>query len=216
MIRRTIYLIRHGQYDPELGKDEKPLGTGLTEVGREQAEKTAAFLAQIPFTAIHSSSMIRAIQTARSIASKHVGLEVQVSDLLWEIVPPVPYLAMKYVKEISPELIARDRQQAEKAYTTYFKPASEENEIDAIICHGNLIRYFTCNVLQISPLIWMNFETYNCSISTIEIDPHANTILLSYNESGHLPEALKTQNLFPMGIGKKEEETSHPEENKKA
>jgi hypothetical protein len=49
----------------------------------------------------------------------------------------------------------------------------------------------------------MSFETYNCSYSLVEIDPYGNMILLSYNESGHLPEELKTQNLSPMGVGKK-------------
>ncbi len=111
---------------------------------------------------------------------------------------------MKYIKGISTEEIARDRQQAEKAFEQYFRPAGEQNEYEAIICHGNLIRYFICRVLQVSPLIWMNFEIYNSSISTVEIDPMGNAILLSYNESGHLPEELKTQNLTDMGIGKKD------------
>lgn len=198
---RTIYLVRHGQYDPEV-KDE-PHGSGLTPVGREQAERTAEHLAQIPFAAVHTSTLTRALQTAEIIASRHPHLALQQTDLLKEITPPLPYLALKHMKDISLEQIQKDRLQAEEVIRRYLKPAGETPVYEAIVCHGNLIRYLVCRALQISPLIWMNLETYNCSISVLEIDPHGNMILLSYNESGHLPEELKTQNLSPMGVGRK-------------
>ncbi len=201
MAARTLYLIRHGQYNPEHQKE--PLGNDLTPTGVIQARHTAERMAAVPLTAIHTSSLLRAVQTARYITEAHPDLPLQESELLWEITPPLPYLAMKYIKGISSEEIARDRRQAEKAFERYFRPAGEQNEFEAVICHGNLIRYFVCRVLQVSPLIWMNFEIYNCSISMVEIDPMGNTILLSYNESGHLPEEFKTQNLTDMGIGKK-------------
>jgi len=204
MKRRTIYLIRHGQYTPEEGQDTKPPGTGLTETGVQQAEMTADFLADIPFTKLCASTMLRAKQTAKIIQSRFPHLRLKTSKRLCEIIPPVPYLAMKYVKEISHERIARDRHQAERAYAAYFKPAGNKNEVEVIVSHGNLIRYFTCRVLQISPLVWMNFETYNCSITTVELDENGNAILLSYNESGHLSEKLRTQNLTPMGVKSKE------------
>lgn len=205
MAYRTIYLIRHGQYDPEV--EEKPLGSRLTEVGKEQSKRTAEFLSGIPLTGIHSSTSTRAVETAGYIAARHPYLKLQQSDLLREITPPLPYLALKHLKDIKPEKIREDQRQAEAAFSKYFIPAGEDDEYEAIVCHGNVIRYFICRILQVSPLIWMNFEIYNCSISAVEIDIHGSAILLSYNESGHLPEELKTQNLSPMGVGRKYAQT---------
>jgi serine/threonine-protein phosphatase PGAM5 len=202
MAHRTILLIRHGQYDPEQGKED-PLGSGLTNVGIQQAERAAEYLAAYPLSALHTSSLLRAVQTAEIIASRHPHLKIAPSDLLREITPPVPYLAMKYVKEISTEKISRDGKQVEQAYHDYFRPAGENDEYEAIVCHGNVIRYFACRALQVSTLAWMNLEIYNCSISAIEIDAYGNTLLLSYNESAFLLEDLKTQNQYPMGLGYK-------------
>jgi serine/threonine-protein phosphatase PGAM5 len=215
MAKRTIYLIRHGQYDPEVVDprvSEEPLGSRLTATGQEQAERTAQILVHVPFTAIYTSPLTRAVETAQVIARQHPRLHLQQSELLKEITPPLPYIALKNLKDVSLEDIQKDRIQAESAFLTFFRPAGDSDEYEALICHGNLIRYFVCRALQISPLIWMNFETYNCSYSLVEIDPHGNMILLSYNESGHLPEGLKTQNLSPMGIGEKNNEPEHEKE----
>ena len=201
MTYRTIYLIRHGQYNPEI--KEGPQAGKLSETGRLQAIKTADFMAEIPLTAIYASTLDRAIETAGVIAAKHNGLAVQQSPLLQEITPPLPYLALKHVKDLSLEEITQDRLRVEEAYSTFIKAAGERDDYEAIVCHGNVIRYLVCRALQISPLIWMNFEIYNCSVTTIEIDALGNAILLGYNESGHLPQGLKTQNLSPMGLGLK-------------
>ncbi|MCJ7625601.1 MAG: histidine phosphatase family protein [Anaerolineaceae bacterium] len=201
MPMKTIYLVRHGQYDPE-GEAEDGLGGGLSLAGMTQAKLTAKRLSVYPITTMHSSSLTRAVQTAKIIAEEHPNLLVKESDILWELTPPVPYLIMKYVKEISSEKMAAEERKAEKAFQTYFKPAEGENdEYEIIVCHGNIIRYFICRVLKVSVLAWLNFETYNCSINSVEIDEFGNMKLLSYNESGHLPEELKTQNLTSMGVG---------------
>jgi serine/threonine-protein phosphatase PGAM5 len=201
MAMKTIYLVRHGQYDPEV-ETEDGLGSELTSSGMAQAKLTAKRLAAYPITAIHSSSMTRAVQTAKIIAEEHPNQVVKESDSLWELTPPVPYLIMKYVKEISSEKMAAEEMKAEKAFQMYFKPArGGDDEYEIIVCHGNIIRYFICRVLKVSVLAWLNFETYNCSINSVEIDEFGNMKLLSYNESGHLPEELKTQNLTSMGVG---------------
>ena len=43
----------------------------LSALGQEQAERTAAYLAGTPITAIYSSPQLRARQTARVIARRH-------------------------------------------------------------------------------------------------------------------------------------------------
>ena len=69
MARRTIFLIRHGQYQ-RIKPDESDgdltmaqankLDGGLTPLGIEQAKLTAQRLSSYPISAIHCSSLPRA------------------------------------------------------------------------------------------------------------------------------------------------------------
>lgn len=65
-----LYLIRHGQ---SAGNAEGRFGghgpTPLSDLGREQAEKTAQMLAREGIEAIYSSDLVRAVQTAEPLAT---------------------------------------------------------------------------------------------------------------------------------------------------
>ncbi len=75
----TVYLIRHCQsianvkrmYNCKIGQDE-----GLSENGKKQAKKLAAFFRKIRLSAIYSSPFPRAMQTASEIA-QHAGAKVE-------------------------------------------------------------------------------------------------------------------------------------------
>ena len=58
---------------------------GLSARGREQAQRVAACLADVPLAAIYTSPLLRARQTAAVIAAQHPALRVQRSSLLLEI-----------------------------------------------------------------------------------------------------------------------------------
>ena len=64
-----LYLIRHGQ---SAGNAEGRFGghgpTPLSDLGREQAKKTANMLAKEGIEAIYSSDLVRAVQTAEPLA----------------------------------------------------------------------------------------------------------------------------------------------------
>jgi 2,3-bisphosphoglycerate-dependent phosphoglycerate mutase len=64
-----LFLIRHGQSD---GNAEGRFGghgpTPLSKLGREQAERTAKALARERITAIYTSDLLRAVQTAEPLA----------------------------------------------------------------------------------------------------------------------------------------------------
>lgn len=201
MAHKTLYLVRHGQYNPE--DQSNPLGGSLTAVGHEQVIRTAEALAQVPVTAIYTSRLTRAVETARQIAARHPGVQVIELEYLKEISPPLPYLAVKLMKDMPVRKVTRDRRNIERAYRQLFKPAGKQDEYEVVVCHGNVIRYFACRILQVPPSVWMSMEIYNASITSVEIDRYGNSILLSYNETGHLSENLKTENLTPMGAGLK-------------
>ncbi|HLI29024.1 MAG TPA: histidine phosphatase family protein [Chloroflexota bacterium] len=58
---------------------------GLSPRGRAQAERVAAFLAELPLAAIYSSPLLRARQTAQAIAARHPHLRVRQASALLEI-----------------------------------------------------------------------------------------------------------------------------------
>jgi len=79
-----LYLIRHGQ---SAGNAEGRFGghgpTPLSELGKEQAEKTAKVLAKEGINAIYSSDLLRALQTAEPLA-KLLDLPIHSSEAFRE------------------------------------------------------------------------------------------------------------------------------------
>jgi len=64
-----LYLVRHGRTDwNALGLLQGKIERELDEEGRRQAQKVAEEFADIPFSTIYSSTMVRARQTAEIIA----------------------------------------------------------------------------------------------------------------------------------------------------
>ena len=88
---RTVYLIRHGDYDsadprdPDVGKELVPLGVA-------QARLVAARLRGMPvrFSSLSSSTMTRARQTALVIGDEFPELQLETSRLIRECLPPNP------------------------------------------------------------------------------------------------------------------------------
>jgi len=81
----TFYLIRHGSHDL-LGKTMagRMPGVLLSKQGEEEAERLPDRMAAVPLTAIYSSPLERAQQTARPLANKR-GLPIHTSDALNEV-----------------------------------------------------------------------------------------------------------------------------------
>jgi len=80
-----ILLVRHGEtvFNVE-GRWQGQGNSPLTERGLAQARELGRGLAQEPITAVYSSDLGRAVQTAREVAVLH-GLEVQLEQRLREI-----------------------------------------------------------------------------------------------------------------------------------
>jgi len=80
----SILLIRHGQSE---GNAERRFGghtaTPLSALGRRQAEATAHALSREPITAIYSSDLLRAVETATPLA-RALDLELTQTDAFRE------------------------------------------------------------------------------------------------------------------------------------
>ncbi|HTX79122.1 MAG TPA: histidine phosphatase family protein [Longilinea sp.] len=81
----TLFLIRHGEND-FTGKRLagcRP-GVHLNAKGQEQARQLTGYLADVPFTAIYSSPLERAVETAQPLAER-CGLPLQHHNGLLEV-----------------------------------------------------------------------------------------------------------------------------------
>ena len=82
-----MFLIRHGATDCNLARPPRLQGrtdTRLSELGRQQAERTGQFLSGRGIEAVFSSPLVRARQTAEFVASPY-GLEIATVDALTEV-----------------------------------------------------------------------------------------------------------------------------------
>ena len=84
----VAYLVRHGATDINLANPPRLQGRGmnlgLSELGREQARRTAEFFAQRPIDAVFCSPLLRAVETAEKIAASH-DLPVTTMEELVEV-----------------------------------------------------------------------------------------------------------------------------------
>lgn len=82
----TILMVRHAEvHNPQRLFYGRLPAFRLSAWGEQQAERTAATLAECPITAVYSSPLIRARQTAAKIADRHPGVPRLVTALLYEI-----------------------------------------------------------------------------------------------------------------------------------
>jgi len=71
-MKTTLYFIRHGESESNrITQFAGSLDMPLTQRGREQAEKTAEFLRDVPFVAVYSSDLSRAYDTGLATARLH-------------------------------------------------------------------------------------------------------------------------------------------------
>lgn len=146
-------------------------------------------LREYELDAIRCSTMIRAQETA-TILKKGLRsrLQLERSRLLCEGVPtPVPGLTERaQLPELRQNLLRMHRAHARLA-----RPARGERT-ELIVAHGNLIRLFVCLTLDVKPVTWLKMRIHNCSISVLVVRDDAEQVLSSFNETLHLPEALRT------------------------
>ena len=190
---RTIYLIRHGDYDHE-DESDPDVGKELIPLGIAQARLVASRLKSLPvkITSLISSTMTRARQTAMIINREFPELELQQCHLIRECTPPT--WRKDIMEREVPEELKDCIDSLEAAFNKFFIPSpDDEDRIDVIVCHGNLIRYFVTKVLKVNTMAWLQMTIGNCSLTIIRIMPNGSMRLVAFNDVGHLPPNMQTE-----------------------
>jgi Histidine phosphatase superfamily (branch 1) len=84
MASTQLYLVRHGEQDPASGH---AADGGLSQLGREQADRLGWRLRTVPFSTIHHSPLARAAQTAGVIAGHLPQVPRHACDLVADRTP---------------------------------------------------------------------------------------------------------------------------------
>jgi broad specificity phosphatase PhoE len=203
-----LYLIRHGQSG---GNAEGRFGghspTPLSLLGQTQAELTSQALAKERITAIYSSDLVRAVQTAKPLAKRlsldvektssfrerHVGVLEGLTFDEAEKKFPIDYEALLY-RDIH-HVITNGESYVEmlKRTTKAIDEILEKNKGGriAIFAHTGTICFITLQLLgAINPdtthTPWL--ITSNCGINKFEFRERNNVRVMCINDTRHLRE----------------------------
>lgn len=199
-----LYLVRHG----ETGSNRLGLALGqadvpLNERGRRQAGRLADALAAVPLAAVYSSSLSRALDTARTIAGRH-GLDVIVEPGLIEMnIGELEGLAFPELRERFPGLLdswmsdegpyyclpggERLVDVQARALKTLRELAERHREDEAVcaVTHNFLILSMLTSILGINLSNFRRVRQAVAGVSVIEIKP-GGMRLASLNDTCHL------------------------------
>jgi serine/threonine-protein phosphatase PGAM5 len=188
---RTVYLVRHGAYDSSV-ETTSPDGPGLTPLGIAEARLVGSRLRGLPtrITALTSSTMTRARQTAAVVHESLPSVPIRLSNALRECTPPMRSDERRDAK-------GEEEQRAcagtlDDAFARYFVPARSSEQHDVLICHGNVIRYFVTKALGADTKAWLGMTVAHASLTVIKIRANGSMVVLAVGDVGHIPPNLQS------------------------
>jgi broad specificity phosphatase PhoE len=188
MPKRYLYLIRNAQYKRAENSTE---GT-LTDAGERQAQISANALAHLPIQSIHCSPYEQVRQTAQYFADV-----CQVKSIETGLLRQYDSFAMEdgtLTRKQFLSALENQQQQLGAAFVVFVQPPPAKTDYhEIVVCHANIIRDLICKGINVNPATWAHIVINHCGISTLSIDDHNTVELLTYNETNHLPDSLKTE-----------------------
>jgi len=208
-----IILVRHGHtIFNEQGRYQGQMDTELSQTGLKQAAAVARRLQRENISAVYSSDLRRAGQTARIIARAcDAGDVIYRADLrerrfgawegstLDEIMIEYPELARQWLErrsDVRPpngETFAELRSRAAKSLECIRAQERMDNpEVDSpakvivVVSHGGLIRALLTDILNMHPKPGVRLRVDNGSITRIAFSDRS-TVIVCLNDTSHLP-----------------------------
>ncbi len=187
-----IYLVRHGQTEANLKKiySGNKTDTPLTLKGRKQAQRAASYFKNKRVTKIYSSSLGRALETAKAI-SNITGIEIIIDEKLSEIDFGI-YEGLTWKESL--QKYPKETDEWTKKGLSYKFPNGEsfkdllerikeffwdKNDEDIIvICHEGVIRAAIICICKIDINSVWDYEVKNGSIIYVETNKNIVVNLL--------------------------------------
>ncbi|MCD5315887.1 histidine phosphatase family protein [Kineosporia babensis] len=187
MARTTLYLVRHGEQEPD--------GENLSPRGREQARQLGHRLAGIPFDAIHCSSLPRAAQSAAIVAEHLPGVPAHPCEWAKDRTPIIetyPERYQAFFEQVPPEERDPGAVRLREAVTALSRtadharhPAADERT-DLVVTHNFVIGWFVRHVLEAPDWRWLGLNQANGGLTVLQWETGRPAALLSFNDVGHL------------------------------
>ncbi len=193
-----LFLIRHGETFENAGSKLMGRTHGiLSDLGKDQAEKTGARLKSENITVIYSSPLNRCLDTAE-IINKSLNLKISEHDLLIE--RDFGKFTNAKAEEIDFDLLDQDTEDnkvagvepmssLQKRVADFLQELqkSHKDENIAIITHNNPIRFFLAYFLNKSYIeILKEFRVKNCSLNVFETADGINYKEIIVDDITHL------------------------------
>ena len=190
MARTQLYLVRHGEQDA--AADHAPDG-GLSQLGREQADRLGRRLRTVPFSGIHHSPLARAAQTADVVAGHLPRVPRHDCDFVVDRTP-VPSAGQRgrYPDRWHawfdgvPDDERDEDAVALQAAVQHFGVTDSEDRRELLITHNFVIGWFVRHVLDAPVWRWIGLNQANCAITIVQWDSDRPPTLVSFNDTGHL------------------------------
>jgi broad specificity phosphatase PhoE len=198
-----VQLVRHGEtaYNAE-GRFLGTTDVALSERGRAQAQAAAAFLAGRPVSAVHTSPLLRARQTAGPIALAH-GLALEEHPELAELhhgelegLPfaelPLryPHLVEAWLSDCSTAQLPGGetiRELHARCWATFEKICEKASAELCVVSHKLALLTIVAGAIGLELCHTTRLELELGSVSTLELRPGRGWRLLALNATAHLP-----------------------------
>lgn len=195
-----LFLTRHGEASP----DE----SGLTENGRRQAVLLGGRLRDSGISAIHHGPLARAAQTAQLIGDQLGGVPVEVCEAAGDYVPHTPQreeLPAAFADSMLERVMAfpaEDRERgpalAREAVARFAQPVDGDEPVrELVVTHNFLIGWLVRAALDGPAWRWMGLNHANAALTVIRSSTDRPPSVLVYNDTSHLPTALRWTGLPP-------------------
>ncbi len=227
-MKQTLLIVRHGQttWNVEHRLPGQLPGVALNEVGRQQAARLAESLKVLPISAIVSSPLERARDTAAYLATGR-DLEIQLEpDLMDTNVGPWSGRTIdevsksdpawkEYVRDpmVAPEGVETFGQVQQRVVAAVERWRSKENigSYLAFVAHADVVKLLVAHYTGLDTARAGSVHIDNASVTTVEIDKeeHPHVVSIGWNpQPGWLkpptPEQPKSEQVKP--------EAAQPEE----
>jgi len=192
MPKRVLYLIRNGEYDRNEMDEE--FNAPLTERGMAQAKRTASALKDLPISAIYTSPHEQTGATAGILHDTLSDATFETSEELQQY--RSSSVGRTFTREMLEKAMNEEDTNAEQigdAYVRFFRPATDNDVHEVLVCHGNIILDLVCHATNVNPEVWSHMLINNCALNIVAIESAEEMRLVAFNDVRHLPEDMRTE-----------------------